>query len=156
MASFAGHILCRNYIHPRKLAYAPPTYLSCRVFLQICQKSCNKIKQLQETFYCCTYFIIFYMCGWLYIQYRWVDEVNESRRVCCLGSGQEETRTGGERARTTRRGKTEGITRQLLHFTWVVDDVKCVPLVTRVCLCVCVRGRMPILLHWLRCNLGEW
>jgi len=30
----------------------------------------------------------------------------------------------------------------LLHFAWVVDDAKCI-VVTRVCVCRSVRGRMP-------------
>jgi len=42
-----------------------------------------------------------------------------------------------------------------LHFTRVVDDAKCI-VVTRVCVCLSVRGRMPTLLHRPRCNLGEW
>jgi len=42
----------------------------------------------------------------------------------------------------------------LLHFSCVIDDTKCI-VVTRVCLCVSVRGRMPTLLHWPGCNLGD-
>jgi len=43
----------------------------------------------------------------------------------------------------------------LLDFAWVVDDAKGI-VVTRVCVCVSVRGRMPTLLHGPGCNLGEW
>ena len=32
----------------------------------------------------------------------------------------------------------------------------CVCLSVCLCVCVSVRGRMPTLLHRLRCNLGEW
>ena len=46
----------------------------------------------------------------------------------------------------------------LLHFTWVVDDTKCVDakcvLVTHVCLSV--PCRIPTLLHRPGCNLAEW
>jgi len=40
----------------------------------------------------------------------------------------------------------------LLHFAWVVDDAKCT-VVTRVCVCLSVLGRMPTLLHGPGCNL---
>ena len=44
----------------------------------------------------------------------------------------------------------------LLHFVWVVDNAKCRPIVvTRVCVYVSVRGRMPTLLHGPGCNLGS-
>jgi len=42
-----------------------------------------------------------------------------------------------------------------LHFARDVDDAKCI-VVTSVCVCLSVRGRMPTLLHGPGCNLGEW
>ena len=41
-----------------------------------------------------------------------------------------------------------------LHFTWVIDNAKCI-LVTHVCVCVSVCNRMPALLHGPGCNLGS-
>jgi len=45
----------------------------------------------------------------------------------------------------------------LLHFAWVVDDMKCIVVTCvwqSVCLCVSVRSRTPTLLHGPGCNLG--
>ena len=44
---------------------------------------------------------------------------------------------------------------QFLHFARVVDDAKCI-VVTRVYVCLSVRGRTPTLLHGPGCNLGAW
>jgi len=40
-------------------------------------------------------------------------------------------------------------------FSHYVDDAKCI-VVTSVCVCLCVRGCMPTLLHVPGCDLGEW
>jgi len=42
----------------------------------------------------------------------------------------------------------------MIHFARVVDDAKCI-VVTRVCVCLSVRGRMPTLLHDPGCKLGS-